>query len=127
MDTKNEIYYLKTVLGFGKHQGKTVEQVIADDPTYIYWMFDSKFNLSKEVRAASNKRTQERRVEKGLPPMPNKVTRIVKGGTVIVGQGELGTKMALKHLERHLNNRGFEKHGIMDDLENEWSEEEEDF
>lgn len=31
---------MDSVLGFGKHQGKTIEEVIQEDKSYIKWMIE---------------------------------------------------------------------------------------
>lgn len=43
------VYKLNTILKFGKHKGKTVEQVLNNDPTYIRWCLKNVdfFEMSK--------------------------------------------------------------------------------
>ena len=36
-----KITALTDVMDFGKHRGKTIEQVVECDPSYIVWMHDS--------------------------------------------------------------------------------------
>lgn len=89
-------YRLDTVVRFGKHEGLTIKQIIQEDPTYIYWMFDKQFKLTLEVRRASNERTKERRKQAGLSPVPDRQ---------VVGFRE---KVMLNHLVNHLNNKHFD-------------------
>lgn len=109
-------YKLNTVLHFGKNKGKTVNEVIIDDPTYIYWMFDKKFNLSAEVRKASNQNTR-RRMELKYGQQSNvkvyrdKLTLDPDTGK-IVHEHELG----LKEFKRDQDSRMFDKYPQLEDL-----------
>ncbi len=41
------------ILFFGKHKGRTIDSVIADDPEWVQWAWDNvdRFNLSEELVA----------------------------------------------------------------------------
>lgn len=60
---KTKTYGLHTILEFGKHKGKRIHEIIASDPTYLYWMYDKEFDLTADVKKASNIRTKERMKE----------------------------------------------------------------
>ncbi len=34
------MYYLDSVIFFGKHEGNQIEDIIEDDPRYIVWMYE---------------------------------------------------------------------------------------
>ena len=63
------VYKLNTVLKFGKHRGKTVEQILKTDPTYIRWCLKNidTFEMSKvdkevaleHANQADNERDEE--------------------------------------------------------------------
>ena len=41
----------KSVISFGKHKGKTVEQILEENPTYMVWvMNNTDKKLSKKLR-----------------------------------------------------------------------------
>ena len=46
---KDIIYYMNTELGFGKHQGLTIEDVIEEDVKYIEWMISEGFEMDDDV------------------------------------------------------------------------------
>jgi hypothetical protein len=35
------IYDLDTILGFGKYKGYTVEQILEQDPSYLFWLLEN--------------------------------------------------------------------------------------
>ncbi len=47
---KNQTLNLKSKLNFGKHKGKTIDEVLEEDPTYIRWCLENIdwFKLSEE-------------------------------------------------------------------------------
>lgn len=54
--SKYHPYGLKTIVGFGKHRLKTIEQIIATDPEYLDWAEDTipNFTLTLEAKAKRN-------------------------------------------------------------------------
>ena len=58
---KNQVVY-----NFGKHKGKTVEQVMKEEPGYYGWMMDADFplytkmQLKKEAERIKAKRQEEK-------------------------------------------------------------------
>ncbi|HEX4112735.1 MAG TPA: hypothetical protein VH020_09390 [Stellaceae bacterium] len=47
-------YDLDTVLDFGRYKGRTVEDVLADDPRYLLWAMENveRFEVDKAVQDA---------------------------------------------------------------------------
>lgn len=99
------LYELSTIVTFGKHKGKSVQSVIDNDPTYIYWMFDKQFNLSSEVIKASNKRTAERKAH------ASKVSQVRSYPSVMFDGNKLitGIEQGIKDIKRDMDNRFFER------------------
>lgn len=111
------VYDRDTVLPFGKHIGLTIDQMILENPTYFYWMYDNKFKFTKAAIRRSNEHTAERKEEK-YKNMSS--TASSSGGTVkhyssvmADDQGNIvdGFTVFKKDFIRETNNRMFEKHG----------------
>jgi len=49
----------ETKLWFGKHKDKTMAETLHEDRSYIYWLHDKGFNLSKDLKKMSNDITRE--------------------------------------------------------------------
>lgn len=49
---KNKIYKLDSIIDFGKHKGKTIEDVIIENVTYIEWAIGKIkwFNLDEKAK-----------------------------------------------------------------------------
>jgi DNA polymerase-3 subunit epsilon len=51
------------VINFGKHKGKAVEKVLADEPSYYNWMMNGEFPLyTKKVLTAIRLRSLNRKL-----------------------------------------------------------------
>lgn len=52
---------LDTILMFGKHRGKQLEDVVEDDPAYVRWLAENEIKeLDGEVLEALEKREQRK-------------------------------------------------------------------
>jgi uncharacterized protein (DUF3820 family) len=50
LDYYKDIYLeLESELEFGKHQGRSIKDILDDDPDYIRWMFSEGFDLGDDV------------------------------------------------------------------------------
>lgn len=113
MDNKTIEYKLHTILQFGKHRHKTVKEIIQEDPTYIYWMYNNGFKLTLEVRRASNERTKERKkahISAQVQAQNN--VRTYTSALQMTESGEIisGHEQGLRDIRRHLDAHMMDKH-----------------
>lgn len=47
------IYTLRTMVNFGKHRGKTIQEIISEDHSYIEWAIDEIDNFQLDGNAAT--------------------------------------------------------------------------
>lgn len=62
-------YDLDTILDFGKHRGKTVEDVLADDPGWLLWALENaeRFEVDVLVHDTIVMASRARRMRDGEP------------------------------------------------------------